>query len=63
MLRNLSSLSNVVVTVTELNRTVRELLEGSLPVLWVSGEISGFKRYGSGHCYFSLKDANARCVA
>ncbi|KPC49182.1 exodeoxyribonuclease VII large subunit [Amantichitinum ursilacus] len=64
MLRNLSSLSNVVVTVTELNRTVRELLEGSLPVLWVSGEISGFKRYGSGHCYFSLKDANAqvRCV-
>ena len=64
MLRNLSSLSNAVVSVTELNRTVRELLEGSLPVLWVSGEISGFKRYASGHCYFSLKDANAqvRCV-
>ncbi|MDR3426788.1 exodeoxyribonuclease VII large subunit [Silvimonas sp.] len=49
---------------SDLNRTVRELLEGSLPVLWVSGEISNFKRYDSGHCYFSLKDktAQVRCV-
>ena len=53
-----------VITVTELNREVRNLLEGSFPVLWVAGEISNFKRYDSGHCYFSLKDGGAqvRCV-
>lgn len=64
MFTHLSSPSQAVVSVTELNRTVRQLLEGSLPVLWVAGEISNFKRYDSGHCYFSLKDAGAqvRCV-
>ncbi|WP_018749124.1 exodeoxyribonuclease VII large subunit [Chitiniphilus shinanonensis] len=64
MFTNLSSVSHTPVSITELNRQVRDLLEGSFPVLWVSGEISNFKRYGSGHCYFSLKDANAqvRCV-
>ncbi len=59
----LSSPENVI-SVTELNRQVRLLLEGSFPVMWISGEISGFKRYDSGHCYFTLKDAGAqvRCV-
>ena len=59
----LSSQENVI-SVTELNRQARLLLEGSFPVLWVSGEISGFRRYDSGHCYFTLKDATAqvRCV-
>ena len=59
----LSSAENVI-SVTELNRRVRQLLEGSFPVLWISGEISGFKRYDSGHCYFTLKDTSAqvRCV-
>ncbi|WP_348944335.1 exodeoxyribonuclease VII large subunit [Chitinibacter sp. FCG-7] len=51
-------------SVTQLNRDVRLLLETGFPSLWVAGEISNFKRYESGHCYFSLKDANAqvRCV-
>ncbi|WP_228028051.1 exodeoxyribonuclease VII large subunit [Chitinibacter fontanus] len=51
-------------SVTQLNRDVRMLLETGFPSLWVAGEISNFKRYDSGHCYFSLKDANAqvRCV-
>ncbi|WP_232522581.1 exodeoxyribonuclease VII large subunit [Chitinibacter sp. GC72] len=51
-------------SVTQLNRDVRLLLETGFPSLWVAGEISNFKRYDSGHCYFSLKDANAqvRCV-
>src|SRR5471032_2754720 len=59
----LSSPPNTI-SVTEFNRQVRQLLEGSFPVLWVAGEISGFKRYDSGHCYFTLKDAGAqvRCV-
>ncbi|MES2352936.1 MAG: exodeoxyribonuclease VII large subunit [Pseudomonadota bacterium] len=54
----------LVLPVSELNRRVRELLETSVPLLWVSGEISNFTRATSGHWYFSLKDASAqvRCV-
>jgi exodeoxyribonuclease VII large subunit len=53
-----------VLTVGELNRRVRELLERSVPLLWVSGEICNFTRASSGHWYFSLKDASSqvRCV-
>ncbi|UCH47704.1 MAG: exodeoxyribonuclease VII large subunit [Betaproteobacteria bacterium] len=53
-----------VITVSELNRRTREIVEGSLPLLWVSGEVSNFTRAASGHCYFSLKDerAQVRCV-
>lgn len=43
-------------TVSQVNRAVRTLLERSLPPLWVSGEIGGWKRARSGHCYFTLKD-------
>ncbi|HEX9108254.1 MAG TPA: exodeoxyribonuclease VII large subunit, partial [Longimicrobiales bacterium] len=50
-------------TPTQLNAAVRQLLD-SCPAVWVSGEVTGWKRHGSGHCYFSLRDANAqvRCV-
>lgn len=53
-----------ILTVTELNRAARRLLEQQLPLLWVTGEITGLTRAASGHCYFSLKDAQAqvRCV-
>jgi len=53
-----------VLTVTELNRLARNVLEQSFPLFWVSGEISNFTRAASGHWYFSLKDAGAqvRCV-
>jgi exodeoxyribonuclease VII large subunit len=53
-----------VLSVGELNRRVRDLLERSVPLLWVSGEICNFTRATSGHWYFSLKDASAqvRCV-
>lgn len=53
-----------VLTVTELNRFAREVLETSFPLFWVSGEVSNFTRAASGHWYFSLKDAGAqvRCV-
>lgn len=51
-------------TVSELNRTVSGLLERSLPVLRVEGELSNVVRAASGHWYFSLKDpgAQVRCV-
>ncbi len=51
-------------SVAEINRAVREHLETRFNGIWVSGEVSNWKRAGSGHCYFSLKDDSAelRCV-
>jgi exodeoxyribonuclease VII large subunit len=51
-------------TVSSLNRLVRECLEANFPLTWVGGEISNLTYAASGHIYFSLKDAAAqvRCV-
>ncbi len=53
-------------TVTDLTRRVRRLLEGdhALADVWVRGEVSNFSRPASGHLYFTLKDSGAslRCV-
>lgn len=56
--------SNSTLTVSSLNRLVRECLEATFPLTWVGGEISNLTYAASGHVYFSLKDASAqvRCV-
>ena len=47
-------------SVTELNQTASDFLNEAFPPLWVAGEISNFKEYGtSGHWYFSIKDSNS----
>jgi len=53
-----------VISVSDLSRKIRNLLEDSLPMLWVEGEISNFKQHSSGHRYFTLKDQKAQiaCV-
>ncbi|WP_226664961.1 exodeoxyribonuclease VII large subunit [Microbulbifer aggregans] len=53
-----------VLSVSDLNREVKQLLEGNVPLLWVGGEISNFAAPSSGHWYFTLKDARAqvRCA-
>ena len=50
-------------TVSELNRAAGELLEEAFPRVWVEGEISNWKVYGSGHAYFSLKDDGGQISA
>lgn len=50
-------------TVTQLNRLVRQTLEGGLPAVWVEGEISNLASPPSGHLYFRLKDAGAQVDA
>lgn len=54
------------ITVSQLNRYVLSLLESdsNLSSVSVTGEISSFKKYSSGHLYFSLKDENSQvsCV-
>lgn len=53
-------------TVSQLNQYLKSMMDRDefLNGLFVRGEISNFKRYPSGHCYFSLKDAEGavRCV-
>ena len=53
-----------VLTISELNRRAREILQQNFSLLWVSGEISNLTRATSGHLYFTLKDeaAQVRCV-
>ena len=53
-----------ILTVSALNGAVREIIEGHFPLLRVEGELSNFSSPGSGHWYFSLKDARAqvRCA-
>jgi exodeoxyribonuclease VII large subunit len=48
-----------VLSVSELNRKVRALLEKQFETLWVAGELSNVKLASSGHWYFCLKDASA----
>jgi exodeoxyribonuclease VII large subunit len=55
-----------VISVTQLSLYMNEVLKTDeiLRDIWVRGEISGCKTYPSGHCYFTLKDAEAQlyCV-
>jgi exodeoxyribonuclease VII large subunit len=53
-----------IFSVSRLVRECRAVLEGSFPLLWVSGEISNLAQPASGHIYFSLKDevAQVRCA-
>jgi exodeoxyribonuclease VII large subunit len=53
-----------VLTVSRLSQQLAAVMEERFPAVWVEGEISNFKVYGSGHGYFTLKDEGAqlRCV-
>ncbi len=57
---------NQVLSVTQLNRYINDLLSSDPETasVRVAGEISGYKRYPSGHSYFQLKDTDAQvsCV-
>jgi len=47
-------------SVTQLLRRMKNLLEAQVGEVWVEGEVSNLKKQGSGHWYFSLKDAGAQ---
>ena len=53
-----------VLSVSALSAQLMAVMEERFPAVWVEGEISNFKVYGSGHAYFTLKDEGAqlRCV-
>ena len=51
------------VTVSQLTHAIKEVVEGSLPSVWVSGEVSNFRPAQSGHLYFTLKDEASQIAA
>jgi exodeoxyribonuclease VII large subunit len=55
---------NTILSVGDLNRAIASSLQDQFDSVWVSGEVSNFKAYDSGHWYFSLKDEEGqiRCV-
>ncbi len=52
-----------VLSVSALTLLIKEVVEGTFPQVWVSGEISNFSRPQSGHCYLTLKDDEAQLRA
>ena len=49
-----------ILSVSEVNQTANDFLNEAFPPLWVAGEISNFREYGtSGHWYFSIKDPDS----
>jgi len=56
--------SQDIFSVSSLTRKIRQLLDDSLPNVWVEGEVSNYTLHSSGHHYFTLKDRQAQisCV-
>ncbi len=52
-----------IYSIAELSREISALFERHFPDVWVTGEISNFRAAGSGHLYFTLKDASAQLRA
>ena len=52
-----------ILTVTQLNHSVRDLLEFNYGRVWLRGEISNLSAPASGHLYFTLKDDTAQVRA
>ncbi len=60
----LSDNTRAILSVSDLNRRAKKILDTELPSLWVRGELSNVSRPVSGHWYFTLKDnkAQIRCA-
>ncbi|HOJ32887.1 MAG TPA: exodeoxyribonuclease VII large subunit [Candidatus Hydrogenedentes bacterium] len=52
-----------ILTVSQLTRRVKDLLETQISYVWVSGEISNWRVSPAGHAYFTLKDPNSQIDA
>jgi exodeoxyribonuclease VII large subunit len=50
---------STILTVSELTKSVKALLEAEFPFVWVRGQVSNLARPASGHVYFTLTDGEA----
>src|SRR5688572_151299 len=55
--------TRTILTVGELNATIRDLLENQLHTVWVEGEVSNARVWNTGHLYFTLKDSASQIKA
>ena len=55
--------STDILSVSQLTREIKGLLETSFPPLWIRGEISNLRAQPSGHRYFVLKDTTSQVKA
>ena len=57
-----SQLEDESISVSQLNKLAKTLLENNMPVFWIKGEVSGIRNYN--HIYFDLKDEGGKisCV-
>ena len=55
--------SRYILTVSELTREIKDILEDKFPNVWVEGEISNLRIPTSGHIYFTLKDDSSQIRA
>ena len=55
--------ARTILTVSELNATIRDILENQLHTVWVEGEISNARVWNTGHMYFTLKDGASQIKA
>lgn len=55
--------TRTILTVSELNATIRDILESAMTNVWVEGEISNARVWNTGHMYFTLKDSSSQIKA
>lgn len=48
-----------ILSVADLTRALKDVLEAEFPFVWVRGQVTNLARPGSGHLYFTLSDADA----
>jgi len=53
----------LIYTVSQINDEIKNMLEDVYPGIWITGEISNFRLYSSGHMYFNIKDENSQINA
>ena len=60
----MNTISNISeYTVSQLNKSIKNIIENSFFVVKVVGEISQVKKHSSGHIYFTLKDSESTIAA
>lgn len=59
----MAAVQSNILSVSQLTRRVKGLLEGEIGSVWVAGEISNWRVSPAGHAYFTLKDADSQIDA
>ena len=64
MVENQLDNTQEIISVSEINKRAKSILEENFPFVWIQGEVSNFFSAASGHWYFSLKDESSeiRCA-